>query len=144
MKIEFCREPDAREISVRVCAPELTPEVEALMHRISQPFVLPAYSDRGEVMLEMHEIVRVYTEKRRVLVESVRGTFALRMRIYELEEKLDPVQFIRISNSEIVSRRCIRSLDFSLSGTIRLSLKGGSETYVSRRYVSRIRKAFEN
>ena len=38
----------------------------------------------------------------------------------------------------------ILRLDFSLTGTIRLMLEGGIETYVSRRYVSRIRRMFEN
>lgn len=144
MKIVFRRNPDAREIRVLVEAREKTPEVEALLKRLEPAGKLKAYGERGEILLEMDEIIRIYTQQRRVLVDSDRGSFSLRSRLYELEEKLDAVEFVRISNSEIVSRRRILHLDFSLTGTIRLSLKGGGETYVSRRYVSRIRRMFES
>jgi DNA-binding LytR/AlgR family response regulator len=50
---------------------------------------------------------------------------------------------VRISSSELVNTRMITGMDFSLAGTIRLSLKGGITTYVSRRQVAKIRKLFD-
>lgn len=143
MKIVFRRNPDAKEIRILVEAQERTPEVEALIKRLEPAGKLKAYDERGEIMLDMDEIIRIYTQQRRVLVDSLQGTYTLRARLYELEEQLDPAEFVRISNSEIVRKHCIRKLDFSLTGTIRLNLKGGIETYVSRRYVTRIRRLFE-
>lgn len=143
MKIVFRRNPDAKEIRILVEAQERTPEVEALLKRLEPAGKLKAYDERGEIMLDMDEIIRIYTQQRRVLVDSLQGTYTLRARLYELEEQLDPAEFVRISNSEIVRKHCIRKLDFSLTGTIRLNLKGGIETYVSRRYVTRIRRLFE-
>ena len=77
-------------------------------------------------------------------LDSDRGSYLLRCRLYELEERLSDADFVRISNSEIVQKGRILRLDFGLTGTIRLILEGGLETYVSRRYVSRIRKMFES
>ena len=144
MKIEFRREPEAAEVRVLVTAAERTPEVEALLRRIRALPAVIAYDDRGEVPLRAEEIIRIYTEGRRVRVDSDRGSFDLRSRLYELEEKLGAADFVRISNSEIVQKGRILRLDFGLTGTIRLILEGGLETYVSRRYVSRIRKMFES
>ena len=144
MKIEFRREPEAAEVRVLVTAAERTPEVEALLRRIRALPAVIAYDDRGEVPLRAEEIIRIYTEGRRVRVDSDRGSFDLRSRLYELEEKLGAADFVRISNSEIVQKGRILRLDFGLTGTIRLILEGGLETYVSRRYVSRIRKLFES
>lgn len=144
MKVEFIREPSLQETCVQIRAPERTPEVEALLRRLAAPATLVAYDARGEVLLKMEEIIRVYTQDRRVMVDSDRGTFSLRARLYELEAKLDSAEFVRISNSEIVRRDRILHLDFSLTGTIRLTLRGGAATYVSRRYVSRIRRMFES
>ena len=141
MKVDFRADPDAQEPRAVIFARERTPEVEALMRRLRLPVRITAYSERGEVLLEQDEIIRIYTQQRRVLLDSRRGTFALRSRMYELEEQLGE-EFVRISNGEIVNRSYILSLDFSLTGTIQLSLKGGIETYVSRRYVARIRKTF--
>ena len=145
MKVEFRQAPSAQEVRVLILARERTPEVEALLRRLRAPATLAAYDEgRGEVLLREEEIIRVYTQKRRVLVDSRRGTFALRARLYELEARLDAEEFVRISNSEIVQKGRILRLDFGLTGTIRLVLEGGLETYVSRRYVSRIRKLFES
>ena len=126
-----------------IIARERDARVEEIIRRLRVGKTLIAYSERGETPLSVDEIIRIFTQQRRVMVDSGRGTFFLRSRMYELEEMLDGNEFVRISNSEIVNKRCILHLDFSLTGTIRLKLTGGIETYVSRRYVSRIRKVFE-
>lgn len=144
MKIVFRRDPEAAQTLVQIIAREKNAEVEAILRRLKSSRPVMGYGDRGETPLRAEEIIRVYSQQRRVLADSDRGTFALRLRLYELEEMLDEEEFVRISNSEIVSRSRILQLDYSLTGTIRLSLKGGIETYVSRRYVSRIRRLFES
>lgn len=143
MKVSFYKDPDAKEAYVLVCAQKRDAAVEALMESIAMPKTIVGYSERGEVILKQTEIRRIYTERRRVLAESDRGTFFLKERLYTLEDKLDADEFVRISNSEIVNRRRILKLDFSFSGTIRLIFRNGTETYVSRRYVPKIRAIFE-
>ena len=143
MKLEFRRDPDAQEVRVCIIARERSAEVEEIFRRLQPAQVITGYSHRGEPRLDMSEIIRIYTQQRKVMVDSDRGTFLLRNRLYELEQMLDEKEFVRISNSEIVCKSRIRHLDFSLTGTIKLRLKGGVETYVSRRYVRRIRELFE-
>lgn len=143
MKAEFRIDPAADAPYAVIYAPSRTAEVDQILRRLAEPRVLHAYGERGEALIDADEIIRIYTENRRVLLECKAGVYQLRCRLYELEETLDPAEFIRISNSEIVGRRWIRDLDFSLTGTIRLILKNGGCCYVSRRYVSRIRRAFE-
>lgn len=144
MKLGFRIDPTAEEARVELVAAERTPETEALLRRLESMLMqekIAAYDDRGKVLLEREEIIRVYSQKRRVMVDSERGCFALRMRLYEAEERLGE-GFVRISNGEIVNRSRILSLDFSLTGTIRLTLRGGGESYVSRRYMGRIKTSF--
>ena len=64
----------------------------------------------------------------------------LKARLYELEERLAKKNFIRISNSEIVNFSKIKNFDLSLAGTITIIFKDGSKTYVSRRYVKKIKQ----
>lgn len=143
MKAEFRIDPAADAPYAVIYAPSRTAQVERIMRRLAEPRVMHGYDDRGEALIDADEIIRVYTENRRVMLECAAGVYQLRCRLYELEETLDSEEFIRISNSEIVGKRWIRNLDFSLAGTIRLTLKNGGCCYVSRRYVSRIRRAFE-
>lgn len=143
MKILFRRDPEAQQPYILVCAREKDAAIEALIDRLKQPDTITAYSERGEVLLNPAEIQRIYTQQRRVMVDVDSGTFLLRERMYALEEQLDSNEFVRISNSEIVNKRRIRKLDFGIAGTIRLIFRDGTETYVSRRYVPRIRSIFE-
>ena len=58
---------------------------------------------------------------------------------YELENVLSE-KFVRISNSEIVNFSKVQSLDFKIIGTIVLKFYTDRYTYVSRRYVKKIKE----
>ena len=91
-------------------------------------------------LLEQEELYRVYAEEGKVFGVTQDGTYALRRRLYELEEQLDKKRFVRISNSEIVNLKQVKSFDLSFAGTICVALRDGTVTYVSRRYVSKIKQ----
>ena len=76
----------------------------------------------------------------RVCAATDSGEYVLRQRLYELEEKLASAGFVRISNSELINLRRVRSFDLNLAGTIRVNLDDGTTAWVSRRYVAKIRK----
>ena len=144
MKVEIRIDPACEAPEIVVRAARVTPELEALVQSLEGGGEqLTAYTERGAVFLPLERVVRIYAERQQVFAQTADGIFALRQRLYELEEKLAPHRFVRISNSEIVNARMITGMDFSLTGTIRMSLRGGIETYASRRYVSKIRKQFE-
>ena len=93
------------------------------------------------VMVQASDIVRIFAANKQVYVATVAGEYRIKERLYELEEKLDDKVFVRISNSEIVHVKKLVRMDTSLTGTIRMFLQGGMDTYVSRRYVAKIKKA---
>lgn len=75
-----------------------------------------------------------------VCAGTAEGEYLLRLRLYELENRLDPQRFVRISHAEIVNLDKVRCFDLNLAGTICIRLADGSVTYVSRRYVSKIKQ----
>ena len=145
MKVEINIDPACGEQRIVIHASRLTPEIEALARRLSspQPDVLAAQTERGMELLPIPEIIRIYSERQKVFAQTHDGLFSLKLRLYEVEERLSGGLFVRISSSELVNTKMITGMDFSLTGTIRLSLKGGITTYVARRRVSEIRKLFD-
>ena len=145
MKVEIRIDPACREPRLILETAEVTEELRALVERLQGDETprLTAWNERGAVFLPLDRVLRIYAQRQQVLAEAEDGVYTVRARLYELEERLTPHRFVRISNSEIVNGRRITGMDFSLTGTICLSLKGGVKTYVSRRYVSRIRKLFD-
>ena len=91
-------------------------------------------------VLDEQQILRIYAAGGKVYAVTPDGEFTLRLRLYEAEERLKQRQFVRISNSEIINLKKAKSFDLSFTGTICVTLSDGSKTYVSRRYVSRIRE----
>lgn len=127
---------------VVVCASKVTREVEDIVRRLSGavPPVLAGFREDEAVILDQHDILRVYAENGRVLAQTESGAYALRLRLYELEERLDAGLFARISNSEIINLKKVKNFDLSLAGTICVRMKNGGVSYVSRRYVAKIKQ----
>ncbi|MBQ1170682.1 MAG: LytTR family transcriptional regulator [Oscillospiraceae bacterium] len=141
MKIEIKIDDTAAETKVIIVTREVTESVQTLVKRLSEehPKVIAGFSEDTVRLLEQKEILRIYAADGKVFAVTEKGEFTLRLRLYELEERLDKKRFVRISNSEIVNLGKVRGFDLSFSGTIRVSLTNGTSTYVSRRYVSKIK-----
>lgn len=145
MKVEIRIVPERREPAVVIEAAERTPEVEALARALSRQKsgLLTACSPCRAVFLAPEEVLRFYGEQKLVKAQTGAGVWTVEQRLYELEEQLDRHTFVRISHSEIVNLRKVTGLDLSLTGTICMTLEGGTKVYVSRRYVKKIKEALD-
>ncbi|KOP78274.1 histidine kinase [Lysinibacillus sp. FJAT-14745] len=142
MKVEVSIDPACKEPKVIIHTDKMTDEIENLMQCITSTEMntLSALSQKGVEFINCGDIVRIYTEQKKVFVQTMDGIYTVRFRLYELEEKLNTQMFVRISNAEIVNRNMIIHMDISKTGTIGVELKGGIKTYASRRYVTKIKK----
>lgn len=140
MKISFLFHEKYKEPEIVICGAKKSKELAELKQVIAEAVdeKLTVYDDRDAVRITQGEFIRFYASRQRVYAQTADATYLVRARLYELEEMLKK-QFVRISNSEIVNGKKIRRMDTSISGTIHMYLQGDIETYVSRRYVSRIR-----
>lgn len=137
VKVEL--DPSLTEIEVSVRAPGPSAELTALLARLDPPR-LTVFRGTEAVLLDPAEILRFYGEEKEVRAQTAEEIFTVRLRLYELEERLDRRAFVRVSHSEIVNWKRVRALDLGLAGTIRVTLDGGLTTYVSRRYVKKIKE----
>ena len=144
MKVEIQVDPGLEEPVVVLRVPSPTEEVERLAQRLrgealSQSFTV--YQEREAVRVSRSMVLRFYAEDKGVSCQTGKGTFAVRQRLYELEEELAGTRFVRVSNSEIINLDRVTGLDLTLAGTIRMTLEGGTVCWVSRRYVKKIKQA---
>lgn len=143
MKCTFDIDPKYKELEVRVCSDRETKEAKEVFRTVQDFFdrTLMAYRENEAIPINGKDIIRIFGQNKKVYVTTAEGTFLLHERLYELEEKLDSTKFLRISGSEIVNLYKIERLDTGITGTIRMYLQENMETYVSRRYVTKIKKA---
>ena len=142
MQVEIKIDPSQPEPKVIITAASMTEEVNRIVRRLSEviPQVISGTRDGKLEVLEPEELIRVYAASGKVFAVTGKGEYTLRLRLYELEERLSPHQFVRISNSEIIHLKKVVNFDLSFAGTIYVKLSNGTVTYVSRRYVSKIKK----
>lgn len=142
MKLEIKLNAACAEPLVTVQAEEITPEVDEIVRRLTQetPRLLTGTRDGRLEILEPERIYRFYASGGKVFAVTEKGEYTLRQRLYELETSLDSRQFVRISNAEIIQLKKVEHFDLSITGTILVRLSDGSTTYVSRRYVGRIKQ----
>lgn len=142
MKIEIKIDENCPETKIIIVTDKMTDEIGDIMQTLSdemqQGFV--GYFDNFAKPLAQSEIIRIYASNGKVYAESDEKEYLLRLRLYEAEGKLNKKMFVRISNSEIVNLKKIKRFDLNFAGTICVLLSNGKSTYVSRRYVSKIKQ----
>ena len=143
MKVEWVLQAEYEEPKIVIYANEKTDALLALEGQLSGLNLspIPATTEGRTILLAPDQVLRFYTDGKTVCAQTMQHTCSTRLRLYELEERLDPHTFVRISNSEILNLKKITAMDLSLTGTIRITLEDGTSTYVSRRYVKKIKDA---
>ena len=102
--------------------------------------MIAGFKDDIVEVLEPFDIYRIFAASGKVFAETNHGEYTLRLRLYEMEQRLDSNFFVRISNSDIINLRKVKGFDLSFAGTICVTLSNGTVTYVSRRFVTKIKQ----
>ena len=142
MQIEIKIDDSCTEPKVIILTDKVTDEINDILNTLSSktPEIITGfYNDLAEI-LSPDNIIRIYAEGGKTFASVSKKEYILRQRLYELEEQLTKYSFVRISNSEIINLKKVRNFDLSLSGTICVTMSDNTSTYVSRRYVTKIKK----
>ena len=142
MHIEVKIDTTCSEPKVVIVTDKMTDEINDVLKKLSEtaPHIIVGFrADTAEPM-DQSQIYRIVASEGKVYAVTDEGEYQLRLRLYELENRLDKGSFVRISNSEIINLKWVRGFDLSLAGTICVRLTNGMVTYVSRRYVARIKQ----
>ena len=142
MQIEISIDPKYKIPKLIIKTESVTDEVTEVMKKLSEdvPKVITGFKEDCAEVLEPENIYRFYSSQGKVFAVTDNGEYMVRTRLYEIEELMNLPKFVRVSNSEIINLRKVRNFDLSLAGTICVKFTDGSDTYVSRRYVSKIKK----
>ena len=142
MQVEIKIDQSCTEPKVMIWTAAVTEEVNRILDKLSEntPRILTGVKNEKIEVIEQGDLIRVYAQAGKVLAVTGKGEYTVRIRLYEIEERLNPGQFVRISNSEIINLKKVKNFDLSFTATICVELVNGMTTYVSRRYVSKVKK----
>lgn len=142
MQLEIKIDSSYIEPKVIILTASMTEDVNMILNKLSEqaPQIISGSKDNKIEVIEQADLIRIYASAGKVFAVTHKGEYVLRLRLYEIEERLPSHQFVRISNSEIINLKNVNNFDMSFTGTICVKLANDTVTYVSRRYVSKLKK----
>ncbi len=145
MGVKFCFVQDDElgdDIEITVRAAEKNERVEkilsTLMENSKQLTSGHLLADKGHI--NTADIILVMRDGRYVTAKTVKGDYVIKDALTRVEEDLDPVWFVRISQSEIINLKYLEKWDFVGGGVIQVKMEHGIVSYTSRRYAKEIRE----
>ena len=142
MKVEVNIDKNCEETRVVIHTKSVEDKIIKLIQNLKNKEFeqLNGFSDDEMYLLSQDDIETIYTEDGKVFARENGNTYLIKKRLYELEEILSPDKFVRISNSEIVNMKKVKKINLKITGTIILYFTNDEKTYVSRRYLKKIKE----
>ena len=146
MKIKTRIDSVFQQLEIHICNHEMNQQVKEVQEDVNRIFggqLIGTDENGNRCVLSQGSISRFFAEGQKVFAQNEEGIYSVSKKMYELEEELDDSVFVRISKSEIINIRKIKRVDMNTIGTIKVIMRDGTETYTSRRNVTRLKKALE-
>lgn len=107
--------------------------IEAIENVSGNDFPLISGNDGDTIeLLSQRDIVRVYIQGRKVMVQTDEKTYTVSRTLTNLSEILNPERFLRISQSEIINLYKVKCFDINVAGTIGIEFENGVKSWASR------------
>lgn len=123
---------------------EISEDAEYVITESSKfPEFLTVRDEKKERMrLSVDEVIYIEAFGKDIEIHTERETYYSTDRMYQLENNLDPQEFLRVSKSVIISKKHVKKIRASLSMKYVLTLTNGTLVDVTRSYYSEFRRFF--
>ena len=141
MKITLNQDPAFPETEVIINCPQADEDILRLvaMLRIHQK-KLVGILEGGRHLLDVKDILYIDTADKRTFLYTGTAVHESALRLYELENNLKELDFLRVGRSAIVNFRKIRSIRPELGGRLLVTMDNGEQVYVSRQYAGEMKE----
>ena len=137
MKITLNQDPAFPETEVIINCSQADEDILHLvaMLRIHQR-KLVGTREGESYLLDAKDILYIDTADKRTFLYTREAVYESTLRLYELEEGLGGLEFLRSSRSALVNFRRVQSIRPELGGRLLVTLESGERLYVSRQYAA--------
>ena len=141
MKITINHDPNVTEPEIAVTYGYLDSELEELLATISLADNRMAGIKNEEThFVNLSDIYYFDTVDNRVFFYTAKETYETKMRLYQIEEKLQHTPFARVSKSTVVNLRRVRCITSEKYSKLCMTLSNGEQLIVSRQYLNTIKE----
>ncbi len=130
-----------QDTEIQISCNQLTPEIEKILAtlRILNQQLMVMKNEETH-LLDVSKIIYIEAVDRKTFVYTKDEYYESKLKLYEMEERLLACGFFRISKSNLVQLRMIKSLKNDLDRKLRLTLENGEQIMVSRQYAEELKR----
>ena len=144
MKISINTGNQYTDTEIVVNCPCINDDIEKLLAILRKPDMkLTGRKDGKQYIIEADNIMYIESTDKRAFIYTAQDIFESPFRLFELEEKLEDGDFIRISKTCLVNIDYIKSIEPDLDRRLILTVEKGIKLVVSRQYSSAIKQKLE-
>lgn len=141
MKISIDVDSTRQDTEIKITCKSLTPEIEkilATLRMIDQQLMVE--KEEETYILDVAKIMYIEAVERKTFVYTKDDCFESKLKLYEMEERLEESGFFRASKSCLVQLKNIKSLKADMDRKLKLTLENGERLIVSRQYADDLKR----
>jgi len=141
MKIRINTNENIHETEIAITCNHLTPEIEKLLSMIRMMNKQITGIKDGEThIVDVHQVMYIESVDKKTFLYTLNGVYETNLKLYELEDQLSDVGFIRVSKYCIINLKDVTSLKADFDRRIRVTLNNDEKLLVSRQYADVFKK----
>ena len=141
MKITLNQDPSFAETEVIINCPRTDEDILRLvaMLRVYQK-KLVGVKDGERHLLDVKDILYIDTADKKTFLYTEKAIYESALKLYELEDALRELDFLRAGRSAIGNFRKIKSIRPEMGGRLLVTMDNAEQVYVSRQYAGELKE----
>jgi DNA-binding LytR/AlgR family response regulator len=141
LKIHINENPGLKETEITISCNKISTEVEKIISMLRVlDLKLTGRKDDQTYILDASKVLYIDTVDKKTFFYTKKDVYETDLKLYELEEQLAALDFIRINKSCILNFNQITSIRADIDGKLLVTISNQEKIFVSRQYAPVIRK----
>lgn len=120
---------------------QLSPTIEKVIGILKEEeHFLIGEAENAMYKIPFSDVFYIEVVEKKSFIYTDKLVYQCNDKLYQLEEKLEPFDFIRVSKSMLLSIEAIKAISPLLSGRFEAHLMNGEKVAISRKYVPELKK----
>jgi len=135
LKIHINEDLKYRETEITINCSRLSPDIERLISMLRVlDLKITGKKDGQTYILDAARVLYIDTVDRKTFFYTQNDVYETNLKLYELEEQLEAMYFLRANKSCIINLRHIVSIKPDIDGKLLVTMSNNEKLYVSRQY----------
>lgn len=144
MKIHINEDSKLEEMEITINCKRLDRDIEKIISLLRvTDMKITGMKDNQVYILDAAKVLYIDTVDKKTFLYTKEAVYETELRLYELEDRLGKIDFLRANKSAIINFNRIHAIKADLDGRLLVTLSGGEKIFVSRQYAPDFKKKLE-